>query len=239
MMRPNFKSMLIDMAFGSFNKTVNEDVSILPNKKVEFEKVALLIPGFLSNDSSLKTLKKLLEKNGYVVYTYKDCLKDESFISKNINMGWNERHRDLIKNKANLLKKQFGKAPLVIGWSLGGVYALNIFKEDPDIFSKVITLASPFNKTFSKNSSIKWLYDIVSKNTKELDKVIMENSTIRDKERVITVAAERDGLIDFRACVSPYTKSYVIDCYHMDIVNHPRTLKIIEQEAFNVPHYIS
>lgn len=56
---------------------------------------------------------------------------------------------------------------------------------------------------------------------------------------VVTIGAEKDGLVDYRICISPYTKSYVVDCYHMDIVSHPKTLKIIVQELFGVKNHIA
>ena len=145
----------------------------------------------------------------------------------------------MIKKKAIEVRAETGELPYVVGWSLGGIYALNIHQEEPGLFKKVITLASPLNQSFSGNTSIKWLYDFISGNTQYLDEVIAKNSTVRDFESVVTVGAEKDGLVDYRACVSPYTKSYVVDCYHMDITSNSKTFKIIEQEIFGIKHDIS
>jgi esterase/lipase superfamily enzyme len=237
-MRPKFKNLMSDITYGCLRKSLSKHTYFERSKKMPKERVVFLITGFLTSDKSVSQLEVFLKKRNTKVYTLKDCLKGESFVPRNINIGWRDEYRDLIKKKAIKVRAETGEMPYIIGWSLGGIYALNIHKEEPGLFKKVVTLASPLNKSFSENTSIKWLYNLVSGNAKYLDEIIAKNSTIRDVNSVVTVGAERDGLIDYKACVSPYTKSYVVDCYHMDITSAPKALKIIEKEMFGIKNNI-
>ena len=238
-MRPKFKNLMSDITYGCLKKSLSRHTYFERSQKIPKESVVFLIRGFLTGDKSISQLKKFFKKRNTKVYSLKDCLRGESFIPRNINIGWRDEYRDLIKKKAIEVRAETGELPYVVGWSLGGIYALNIHQEEPGLFKKVITLASPLNQSFSGNTSIKWLYDFISGNTQYLDEVIAKNSTVRDFESVVTVGAEKDGLVDYRACVSPYTKSYVVDCYHMDITSNSKTFKIIEQEIFGIKHDIS
>ena len=159
-MRPNIKSLFSDVTHGCLNKIAFQKLYFERSHYRHKKESILLLQGFLTSKRSMKVLKTFFKKRNVDVYTLKDCLEGESVLARNVNMGWRDAYCELIEKKALEIKEKTGESPYVVGWSLGGVCAINVFKKNPKLFKKVIALASPLTQSFSKNTSIKWLYDL-------------------------------------------------------------------------------
>ncbi|MEE9372341.1 MAG: alpha/beta hydrolase [Saprospiraceae bacterium] len=93
----------------------------------------LVLPGFLGSDLSTSVLRKYLKKSGYHAYGWGlgrnlANLKDLKKIDKIINQ----------------LYTKYENPVVLIGWSLGGVYARHITKHKPDKVAQLITMGSPY-----------------------------------------------------------------------------------------------
>jgi len=93
----------------------------------------LIIPGLLSDDSSTKTLSKLLRRAGYTVYGWElgrnmAKLTDIAQLDKHLIQIYN-RHQARVN---------------IIGWSLGGIYARKIAADHAELTKQLITLGSPY-----------------------------------------------------------------------------------------------
>lgn len=99
-------------------------------------KVVLLIPGFLAGDATLAPLANFCRWLGHRavyagIWSNSECPR--------------ETMRKLISRIA-LVHEQFGQPIVVIGQSLGGVYAREIGREQPEMVERVITLGSPIRQ---------------------------------------------------------------------------------------------
>jgi pimeloyl-ACP methyl ester carboxylesterase len=94
---------------------------------------ALVIPGFIANDRTVMELRRALAEDGWRTYPW--------------DSGWNLGARsDTIDRLARRLDEiSPGKPVLVVGWSLGGVFARELARAHPDRVSAVVTLGSPFS----------------------------------------------------------------------------------------------
>jgi pimeloyl-ACP methyl ester carboxylesterase len=95
----------------------------------------LLLPGFMGDEGSLFALKLFLAGRGYDVQTW----------GLGRNIGFQRRHAQALEQKIRHLHHQTGRPVSLVGWSLGGVFALYGALQAPECVRQVITLGSPIN----------------------------------------------------------------------------------------------
>jgi pimeloyl-ACP methyl ester carboxylesterase len=95
--------------------------------------VVLLLPGFLADEVSLFALRWFLSNRGYDVHTW----------GFGRNVGFRSRLADAVVQKIRWLHHKSGRKISLVGWSLGGVFALYGAHEAPECVRSVLTLGSP------------------------------------------------------------------------------------------------
>jgi pimeloyl-ACP methyl ester carboxylesterase len=93
----------------------------------------LLLPGFMADEVSLLPMKLFLANRGYDVQTW----------GFGRNVGFQRRHASALEQKIRYMHHQSGRKVSLVGWSLGGVFALYGAHEAPECVRSVITLGSP------------------------------------------------------------------------------------------------
>jgi len=93
----------------------------------------LLLPGFMADEGSLVALKTFLASRGYAAQTW----------GLGRNVGFQRRHANAIENKIRHLSHQSGRKVSLVGWSLGGVFALYGAHRASECVRSVVTLGSP------------------------------------------------------------------------------------------------
>lgn len=93
----------------------------------------LVLPGFLASDTSTGPLRRLLAQLGYRVKGWN--------LGRNLRVD-NERVQAMARCLDALHEESGGKVSIV-GWSLGGVFARELAKQQPDKVRQVISLGSP------------------------------------------------------------------------------------------------
>ncbi len=95
----------------------------------------IFFPGFVASDRSTKPMRRLLEGLGYETYGW--------------GLGRNLKFNAVREAKMNLLLekvyKTHGRKVSIVGWSLGGVFAREVAKSNPDMVRSVISLGSPIS----------------------------------------------------------------------------------------------
>ncbi len=115
----------------------------------------LLLPGFLGDEGTLIALKYFLKSKGYDVYTW----------GLGRNVGLQSRHVRALPEKIRFLQYKTGRKVSLVGWSLGGVFAMIGCQEVPEGVRSIITLGSPLSQSAggSKTSPmVRALYRLVA-----------------------------------------------------------------------------
>ena len=115
----------------------------------------LLLPGFMGGESTLIGLELFLRSRGYAVETW----------GLGRNVGFNPRHAKALEQKIRHLHHQTGRTVSLVGWSLGGVFALYGAHQAPDCVRCVVTLGSPVSVDPQGSASpplIKAMYRLVA-----------------------------------------------------------------------------
>jgi pimeloyl-ACP methyl ester carboxylesterase len=93
----------------------------------------LLLPGFMADEASLVALKVFLRNRGYEVHSW----------GFGRNVGFQTRHAQALEQKIRHLHHVSGRKVSLVGWSLGGVFALYGAHQAPECVRNVVTLGSP------------------------------------------------------------------------------------------------
>jgi pimeloyl-ACP methyl ester carboxylesterase len=115
----------------------------------------LLLPGFMADEVTLVALKLFLESRGYEVQTW----------GFGRNVGFSSRHAAALEQKIRYMHHRSGRKVSLVGWSLGGMFAMYGAHEAPECVRCVITLGSPvsFDPAGSQSPAfVKALYRLIS-----------------------------------------------------------------------------
>jgi pimeloyl-ACP methyl ester carboxylesterase len=94
----------------------------------------LVLPGLLATDGSTRPLRAFLARLGYDVRGWQ--------LGRNI--GPTEALVQAMRSAVRDLVEDTGTPISLVGWSLGGIYARELAREQPGLVRRVITLGSPF-----------------------------------------------------------------------------------------------
>lgn len=97
--------------------------------------VAMILPGFGAHPLRMRYLARQLESAGHVVKRW----------GLGRNWGPDPDRFDQIEARLLELHARHGRKVVLIGWSLGGLYAREIAKRQPEAVAKVVTMGSPFS----------------------------------------------------------------------------------------------
>ncbi len=115
----------------------------------------LLLPGFMGDEGSLFALRVFLASRGHDVQTW----------GLGRNIGFQRRHAQALEQRIRHLHHKTGRRVSLVGWSLGGVFALYGALQAPECVRQIVTLGSPVNIDTDGNKSprlVKALYRMVA-----------------------------------------------------------------------------
>src|SRR5262245_57497124 len=95
----------------------------------------LVIPGFLATDRTTMELRRALARAGWRSHPW----------LLGINTGAKANTMDLLQQRLEAIEADAKQPVLVIGWSLGGMFARQLAARAPDKIRAVVTLGSPFS----------------------------------------------------------------------------------------------
>ncbi len=95
----------------------------------------LLLPGFMADEATLIALKAHLKRLGYAVQTW----------GLGRNIGFQPRHAEALERSVRHLHHISGRKVSLVGWSLGGLFALYAAHQATECVRQVVTLGSPLS----------------------------------------------------------------------------------------------
>lgn len=176
----------------------------------------MVIPGFLANDATTLPLQRALARAGFRVTGW--------------GLGLNEGVKpDTLDGIIARLDAFGGGAPVIlVGWSLGGIYAREVAKRRPELVAKVVTLGSPFSGDRRANNVWR-LYEWVAGHPVDKPPIDADPS---EKPPVPTLAlwSRRDGIVAAAAArgqAGEADQALEMGCTHMGFALSGRALPAI------------
>lgn len=179
---------------------------------------ALVIPGFLANDRTTLELRRRLAARGWRVHPWEG----------GTNNGAHAALLDQLAARLDAIAD--GQKVLLVGWSLGGVFARELARTRPGQVRAVVTLGSPF----SGNPRLNNMWQLYEKTAGHpVDAPPVPQSP--DKPPVPTLAlwSRRDGIVAPRAARGlPHESDRTAElaCRHMEFGLSRRALDGVMRE---------
>jgi len=155
----------------------------------------VVLPGFGADDLSTFPLRTYLRLLGYSVCGW----------GLGINRG---DILDATPRVAELVRKcadDSGERVRLVGWSLGGVVAREIAREDPDVVERVITMGSPVCGGYKYTSARFW-YSMWRYDLDAMEKEVEERNRILLRVPVTAIYASYDGIVARRGCFDRHSR---------------------------------
>ena len=115
----------------------------------------LVIPGFLADDAATAVLRKSITAAGYRAFGWK----------LGFNLGFRDDLTERMIARVEAIREQTGGQKVVlIGWSLGGLYARELARQRPDLVRLVMTMGSPFSGDMHANHAWR-IYEAINSHT--------------------------------------------------------------------------
>lgn len=165
----------------------------------------MVIPGFLANDRTTLGLQRALADGGFRVTGW--------------GLGFNSGVSEDIVDRIEARIERFGAGDKVIlvGWSLGGLYARVVAQERPDLIEKVVTLGSPFAGDRRRNNNVWRLYEWVAGHPVNRPP-IEKDPSVKPPVPTLAIWSRRDGIVapeGARGGPEARDAELELDCSHM------------------------
>ena len=180
---------------------------------------ALVIPGFFGTDRTTMELRRALARAGWRAHPW----------LLGVNMGAK-------KNTLNLLCKRIKdledpRKVLVVGWSLGGMFARQLAHRCPGKVRAVVTLASPFSGDLKTNTNVREIYERVAGH--DVYKPPFPYMIGKPPVPTLALWGRRDGIVAARAArglATEVDKAVEIDTNHMGFaVYRPALSRVVAE----------
>ena len=185
----------------------------------------LVIPGFMTGDSSTAVMRKFLRSLGY----------DAQGWRLGVNRG---PHPGSVEKLYDRFFELSEYSPIsLVGWSLGGMYAREMARRYPERVRQVITLASPYRTDDVEKTRASAVYDAVY--LQQVDEPITIDRSLPLGVPATSVFTKGDGIVDWRACVDvpgPQRESIeIIGASHLGIGVNPATFAVLADRLAQPP----
>lgn len=163
----------------------------------------LVLPGMFASDGSTFVLRRYLQALGYQVHPWK--LGTNWGPSQEIHQGIRQRFKEL--------SDRYQRRVSIVGWSLGGIYARELAREQPSLVRQVITLASPFAGGIRGDGSV--------------DAALAERLRHAPPVPCTAIYSTSDGVVPWEACREedgPQTDNIEVQASHIGMGVNPLVL---------------
>jgi len=179
----------------------------------------LVIPGFLATDRTTMDLRRALARAGWRAHPW----------LLGLNAGAKANTLDLLEERLNALSDP--RKVLLVGWSLGGMFARQLAHRCPDKVRAVVTLGSPFSGDLKTNTNVREFYERVAGH--DVYEPPFPHVFAKPPVPTLAVWSRRDGIVAPRAArgrKNERDKAVEVHTYHTGFAIHRPVLSQVVSE---------
>jgi pimeloyl-ACP methyl ester carboxylesterase len=179
----------------------------------------IVFPGLGASDASTLPLRQFLRQRGYTPYAWQ----------QGFNFGPRHGVLDSARARVRHLAERHGEAVSLVGWSLGGIYAREIAKEQPDIARCVVTLGSPFGGHPRATNAWRF-YEFVSGQAVHSDEELLAQIRKPPACPTTSVYSRSDGIVAWQCSLNetaPHTENIEVHASHIGMGMNPLALAVV------------
>jgi triacylglycerol lipase len=195
-------------------------------ERAERPKAVLLIPGFLAGDATLYPLANWLRSRGHRVFF--------SGILANADCP-----RRAVDRLGRILNEQYQKAGgklVIIGHSLGGIYARELARRFPDKVEQIILLGAPIHEPLKHANPYVVMVARLTRHLRHHDTCDLGSICGINGDapppgvRETIIYSKNDGIVDWEGCIErgPNVEAVEVGSTHVGLPYNLETLGIIK-----------
>jgi pimeloyl-ACP methyl ester carboxylesterase len=181
----------------------------------------MLLPGFGTDELSMRPLGRYLRYLGYDVYDW----------GLGRNRGRVNRHTRQIGARVREISRELdGASVTLIGWSLGGVIARETARLFAPYVREVITLATPIIGGPKYTTAAGHFARAGKLDLDEFEKEVHARNSAGIQQPVTSIYSKRDGIVGWRASVDVYNahaRNIEVNSSHFGIGANGRVWRLI------------
>ena len=186
----------------------------------------MVFPGLGASDMSTVPLRNFLRDRGYTPYAWK----------QGFNFGPRHGVMDACRELVKRTVQHHQQKVSLIGWSLGGIYAREIAKEQPEEARCVITLGTPF--AGHPRATNAWrFYEMVSGQS-VTDHELAGTLSLPPRCPTTSIYSKTDGVVAWQCSInkaSPLTENIEVHASHVGMGMNPLALYAIADRLAQDP----
>jgi pimeloyl-ACP methyl ester carboxylesterase len=180
---------------------------------------ALVIPGFLATDRTTMELRRALARAGWRSHPW----------LLGLNRGAKANTLELLADRLDALEDP--RKVLLVGWSLGGLFARELAFRHPGKVRAVVTLGSPFSGDLKTNTNVRQFYERIAGH--DVNQPPFERLAGKPPVPFLAFWSRRDGIVAPNAArgrIHEVDKAIEIDSRHTGFAVHRPVLSRVVAE---------
>lgn len=205
---------------------VRRAIREIPVDPCDRPRTVMILPGFATAPRRMRYMARHLERAGHTAKRW------------GLGFNWGPDEAKLERLEARLLDlhARAGEPVVLLGWSLGGLFARELAKRHPHAVAKVITMGSPFSGSPRANNMWR-IYQFITGHRVDQPPI---NIDLRTKPPVETVAiwSPNDGAISPRSAAGypgERDRAIALRCTHMGYTYAPEAIRTVLAELRRMP----
>jgi len=181
----------------------------------------MILPGFATRPGRMRYLARQLEAAGHIAKRW----------GQGRNWGPKPDTFDQVEARMLDLYARHGRPVVLIGWSLGGLYARELAKRQPHAVAKVITMGSPFSGSPRANNVWR-AYQFITGHSVDAPP-IEANLAAKPPVETIALWSANDGAIAPRCAAGrpgERDRAIALRCTHMGFTYDPQVVTTLLAE---------
>ena len=188
----------------------------------------VVFPGLGAADGSTVPLRNFLRDRGYTPYPWQ----------QGFNFGPKQGVLNQARQHVDQIAQRHGERVSLIGWSLGGIYAREIAKEQPEHARCVITLGTPFGGHPRATNAWRF-YEFVSGQSVH-DHELAAQVRVPPRCPTTSIYSKTDGIVAWRCSINEpaaHTENIEVHASHIGMGVNPLALFAIADRLRQDPQH--
>jgi pimeloyl-ACP methyl ester carboxylesterase len=182
----------------------------------------IVIPGFGADDLASLPLRHALRRLGYSVYGWE----------QKRNLGMRPQIKLALANMLKRLSAKHKSRVTLIGWSLGGIFAREMARHQPELVRRVFTLGSPFNGAPDANN-MQLLFRLANRGKAvRTDREGFERRRRAPPVPCVAIHTKSDGIVAWRCSLeepAPNTENVEVRGSHFGLLCNYEVLRVLAE----------
>jgi len=175
----------------------------------------MLLPGFGAHPARMRRMERTLTVAGHSVHQW----------GLGFNLGPTPENFAFLMRRVGSFARAYGDPVALIGWSLGGLFAREIARRQPESVSRVITMGTPFSGDPRANNAWR-AYQVITGHSVDEPPI---DGPLAIKPPVPTIAlwSPRDGVIHPRSACGrrgERDRAVALRCNHLSFPSDPAVI---------------